>query len=299
MPKVAVIIPLYNAAPFIRETLESVLGQSASDIEVVIVDDGSTDQGPAIVQEYQEKTTRVRLIHQKNSGPAQARNRGILATDSEYLAFLDSDDLWLPQKLERQLAFLEEHPEVALCYTDARVIDSEGRPLPHRERKFPLPVFHDPQEALEHLMLINFVVTSSVVLRRQILKESGLFSDRYLGAEDWDLWLRIARKGLISGIREPLCLYRYHEQGLSRRRSFLLLATYRLTERSLQWLSPDGPPQLKNKLRRRLALLASEIGKYYPGRQGLNWHLKAIRHLPHYPTVWLRLLRFLVRFGQQ
>ncbi|WP_456434041.1 glycosyltransferase family 2 protein [Thermosulfuriphilus sp.] len=298
MPKVAVVIPCYNAETFIPKTLESVLAQDFPDYEIIVVDDGSTDSTRAILQEY-NRLSNLKIIHQSNAGPAQSRNTGIKASDSDYIAFLDSDDLWHPFKLRQQVEILDNNPGVGLCYTGAQVIDLSGKRLPQRDRKTALPVFNSHRRALEALMVENFIVTSSVLIRRGVLEKTGLFSDQYLYAEDWDLWLRIAKGFPIFGIPEALCLYRWHEKSFSSKRIALLESSYKLTRRSLSWLSSEGRSGfLEKRLLRRLGLIASDIGKLYLKEKkrtsALRWQLKSIRHLPTHPKPWLRLLKVLL-----
>lgn len=125
MPKVSVIIPVYNCENFIEETLKSVLSQTYKDFEVIVVDDDSKDRTGEIVNVIKDK--RIVYIHQENGGVSMARNNGILNSKGEYIALLDHDDLWLPEKLERQMPTLESNSKIGLVYSDCHIVDSKGR----------------------------------------------------------------------------------------------------------------------------------------------------------------------------
>lgn len=206
MPRVSVIIPTYNRAHLVHEAVDSVLTQTFRDLEVIIVDDGSTDDTSAVLAMYTDP--RVRVIYQENQGKGAARNTGIRAACSEYVAFLDSDDLWLPHKLERQLAMLTNHSPRAWGYTDAYGFDGETKQI--------LYVFsqqHQQYEGLveRHLILRDFIATSTTIVQRLVFKEVGMFSHAPR-AQDWDLWLRIAVNYPICRVPEALVGYRIHKR---------------------------------------------------------------------------------------
>src|SRR5574337_356453 len=124
-PTVSVVVPAYNAAAFLRRAIDSVLGQTAVDLELLVVDDGSTDATLQLLAGYGE---RLRAISQVNAGPAGARNRGLALARGRYIAFLDADDWWLPEKLGRQVALLDSRPEIGFCSTGTRVVHADGTP---------------------------------------------------------------------------------------------------------------------------------------------------------------------------
>ncbi len=202
--KVSVVIPAYNAAPFIERTLDSVLAQDFADLEVIVVDDGSTDGTRDIVAAM---GTPVVLVHGPRRGVSRARNAGVHLARGEYVAFMDHDDLWEPGKIGRQVAALEAAPPAALAFTQARLLEG-GRST----RVF--PVIPDPAsflaKAYENLVHENYIPMSSVMVRRACLPwldGSGPFDPGLQLAEDWDLWLRIARHHAIAFIPEPLTCY--------------------------------------------------------------------------------------------
>lgn len=210
MPKVSVIIPAYNAITYLPETLESALKQTFKDFEIIIVNDGSTDETEQWVSQI--KDPRVRLISQKNQGLSGARNTGITNAQAEHIAILDADDLWEPDKLEKQVRVLDENPEVALVYTWVAFIDEDSK---HTGRVFKNCAEGDVWEELtQH----NIVECGSVpLIRRSCFETVGLF-DRNLGSylEDWDMWLRIAVDHKFKVVKEPLVYYRQLSSSASR-----------------------------------------------------------------------------------
>jgi teichuronic acid biosynthesis glycosyltransferase TuaG len=210
-PFISVVIPSYNAAKYLAETLESVRAQTFRNYEVIVVDDGSTDRTFDIAARFEG----VRRLRQANRGAAAARNAGIGAARGAYVAFLDADDLWLPKKLEKQVAYLEQNPKAAWIYSDARVFDSaSGRTICRIGARIRL---HEG-EILRPLLLRSFIPSATPVVRRDALFAAGLFDEareRRIG-EDWSLWMRIAERHPIRLIDEPLALIRAYQTSTSR-----------------------------------------------------------------------------------
>jgi glycosyltransferase involved in cell wall biosynthesis/predicted SAM-dependent methyltransferase len=204
-PRVSVILPTYNRASLLKYALDSVMSQTYRDLEVIVVDDGSTDKTAEIAESY---SRGVRYFYIEHSGlPSVPRNAGLRLAQGDYVAFLDSDDEWLPVKLERQVEVLETHPAVGLVCSNALALE-HGQSAPGRV------YLRDDQGAsgwvLAKLLADNFVITSTAVMRRSLLSRTGLFSqDPLLRAlEDYDLWLRIATHGQIYYLPEALAIYR-------------------------------------------------------------------------------------------
>jgi glycosyltransferase involved in cell wall biosynthesis len=196
---VSVIIPTYNRCAYVREAVESVLAQGELAAEVIVVDDGSTDDTPAALQCFGD---RLRYLRQPRSGASSARNRGIRMATREWLAFLDSDDLWLPQKLKAQLEFLDNHPLVKVCQTEEIWIRNGKRINPkgyHRK----------PDGYCFPLLLERCLVSpSAVMIHSSVLEEVGLFDESLPACEDYDLWLRIGRRYPIALVKQPLIVKR-------------------------------------------------------------------------------------------
>jgi glycosyltransferase involved in cell wall biosynthesis len=202
-PCVSVVIPSYNRAALVVEAVGTVLSQEVKDIEVLIVDDGSTDATEGVVRAF---GPRVHYIRQDNQGPAAARNTGIRIARAPLIAFLDSDDLWMPGKLRRQLYLLDRNPSVNLVFsgTETRTAD-----LGHILSTYQ-PTEAQRGDAFREILAECFVKTSSVVIRREVLERVGLFNPVLFGPEDWELFARVLSCSRIDYVREPCVLYRKH-----------------------------------------------------------------------------------------
>ena len=184
-PLVSVIIPSYNRAHFIAETIESVLRQTHRNIEIIIIDDGSVDETRSVVERFGSK---VRYVWQENAGVGAARNHGLRLARGKYIAFLDSDDLWLPTKVETGVDVFEANPAVGLLCTDAMQIDAEGR------EKRSLRARGRSGRTTQHLLRNNFVIMSTHMARTAVVRKAGGFrEERILSAcADWELWVRLS-----------------------------------------------------------------------------------------------------------
>jgi glycosyltransferase involved in cell wall biosynthesis len=222
LPEVSVVIPAFNAAPFLAEALSSVLAQTVADHEIIVVDDGSTDDTPALLRRFID---RIRVLRQENKGVANARNRGISASLAPWVAFLDADDVWLPGKLEKQLDALRRNPDRVACATAFTVVDSALLPVEVHS------CAHEPDvQAL--LLRGNLIGTpSTVVCRRSVLQEMGGFDNALSQCADWDLWLRICRKAPFVCVDESLVLYRRHATNMSHSVGLLERDSVRVLER--------------------------------------------------------------------
>lgn len=204
MPQVSIIIPAYNSMNYLPETIESVFHQTFDDLEVIIVNDGSTDETEQWVSQIADQ--RVKLISQENRGNSEARNTGIRNARGQFLAFLDADDLWDPTKLEKQVRVLENNPEVGLVYTWVAYTNERGQPTGK------VPKHQAEGDVWKKLIEKNLLECGSVpMVRSRCFDSCGVF-DPNLGSflEDWDMWLRIASQYPFQVIQEPLVYYRQH-----------------------------------------------------------------------------------------
>ncbi|MBD3676028.1 MAG: glycosyltransferase [Planctomycetaceae bacterium] len=210
MTRVSTIIPAYNAEAFLRETLDSALAQTHDEQEIIVVDDGSTDATCEIAESF---GNRVKLIRQQNAGPAAARNRGAREASGEWLAFLDADDLWMPDKISTQLERANE-TGAPLIYTDRENIGV----CDHVSRYQSDCVELAEGELYEKLLCGNFITLSSVLIRKDVFESEGGFNEdlSLKAVEDWEFWLRIASSHAVAVCPEPLVQYRFHETGISR-----------------------------------------------------------------------------------
>jgi len=210
MPKVSVIIPTYNCAKYICQAVDSVLAQTYRDFELVVVDDGSTDNTKELLMQYGKQ---LRYIYQENRGMTAARNTGINNSSGEYIAFLDSDDMWLPSKLQRQVKLLDEAPEVGLVYCWHYYIDAEGNRCTFCNNRIGRS-FESGSRLFEKLIENNVISggASTPVIRRECLEKSGMFDESIPYSGDWDLWLRISMDYIVAVIPEPFACYRVMDE---------------------------------------------------------------------------------------
>ena len=209
MPKVSVVIPAYNAMPFLPETLVSVFKQTFQDYEVLIVNDGSSDG----IEEWVAQITdlRVKFISQINQGLAAARNTGLAHAQGEYIAFLDADDIWKPTKLEKQVRILEENSEVGLVYSWVGSIDHQGE-VRGKVRKN-----NATGDVWKKLIGHNVIECgSNPMVRRACFETVGNFDPKIAYAQGWDMWLRIATHYPFKVIKKPLIYYRAHSNNKSK-----------------------------------------------------------------------------------
>jgi glycosyltransferase involved in cell wall biosynthesis len=205
---VSVIIPTYNRGWILAEAIDSVLAQDYSDYELIVVDDGSTDATAAVLDAY---GSRIRVCRQNNRGVSAARNAGIGAASAELIAFLDSDDLWLPSKLGQQVAFFNRHPDALVCQTEEIWIRNGVRVNPKKRHRKPSGTIFEP--SLE----LCLVSPSAVMIRRSVFDQVGLFDESLPACEDYDLWLRVSSRFPVYRMPTPLIVKRGgHSDQLSR-----------------------------------------------------------------------------------
>lgn len=265
MSSISVIIPAYNVAPFIRETLETVFRQSFTDYEVIVINDGSpdTEDLERILGPYGE---RIRYIKQGNRGASAARNTGLRAAQGEFIAFLDADDLWLPNYLQEQMRFIHERNCDLVC-ADATVFNGGTN-----EKKTYMDVLMagaSPAGDVTFLGLVSAeqsLITSGVVARNASILRAGLFDEALRNAQDFDLWLRLAHNGArLAYQRKVLLRYRNREDGLSggainiHRRE---LRVYDKVEQSFD-LTAAERAEVSPVIADRRAMLEFELGKAY------------------------------------
>jgi len=274
-PLVSVVIPAYNAARTVVSTVQTVLDQTVRDLEVVVVDDGSSDDTVEVARGIDDP--RVRVVARENGGAAAARNTGIAEAKGTWVAFLDSDDQWLPVKLERQLAYVDAHPDVHAVQTGAYLVDDDLQ-VHHVRRCRP------SRDALwESLLFRNLpAFGSTLMIRRSKLVEIGCFDTNLEILEDWELAVRSARYCNLRSIEEPLTLYRTHPGNRSRNLD-IHLAPGELVLGRL-FADPDTPERIRAGRREiyahfytMLAGGALKVGRY--GECG-RWTIRALRSDP-------------------
>jgi glycosyltransferase involved in cell wall biosynthesis len=208
---VSVIIPTYNRGWIVRDAIDSVLGQTYADFELIVVDDGSTDRTPPILDAYGD---RLRVIRQANQGVSAARNRGIGESSGPLIALLDSDDIWLPGKLGVQVDFFRKNPAALICQTEEIWIRNGLRVNPGKRHRKPSGTI------FERSLELCLVSPSAVMVRRELFEKVGQFDESLPACEDYDLWLRVGCRFPVHLIDEPLTIKRGgHEDQLSRQSS--------------------------------------------------------------------------------
>lgn len=213
MPKVSVIIPTYNRSQLIDIAIKSVLEQTYRDFEIIVADDGSTDGTPSLLESYGQSIRKICMDH--TGQPATARNAGIHISQGKFIAFLDSDDRWLPDKLAQQVDILESNHIFGFICSNAW-IENDKKPL--GRYRFHPPSLMQQELNLENLLRNNMIITSSVMIRRELLDKSGTFDPdpRLSGMEDYDLWLRLAVITSIYYLSLPLLVYSSHQTSLGK-----------------------------------------------------------------------------------
>ncbi|MBF0511928.1 MAG: glycosyltransferase [Candidatus Omnitrophica bacterium] len=211
MPKVSVIIPTYNRGQYIQQALESVLAQTFHDYEIIVIDDGSTDNTQEILRRFKGK---IRSMRQDNQGISKTRNQAISRSNGQYIAFLDSDDYWVSEKLEEQVRILDRHPHVGLVYARMPIINEQG------ERIGMKPSGVCGRNFKELLEVWGDLPTSTIMTRKECFERAGLFDTSLCTMEDIDMWIRIARYYDLYEIENKvLAYYRRHEEQITNNRA--------------------------------------------------------------------------------
>jgi glycosyltransferase involved in cell wall biosynthesis len=212
--KISVILTTYNGSSrgYLSSAIESVLTQSYQNFELLIIDDGSTDNTKKTCSSYLEND-RIRYLYQENTGLAGARNTGIRASSGEFLCFLDDDDVWKPEKLQKQLEFIQNRlsgvNNWGLIFTWLELIDEQGEVISYRGH-------HQEGRLYRNLLFGNTVdAPSSVLIRREVFDNVGLFDESFENCQDWDMWLRISKEYMIFPVKEYLVQHREHQNRIS------------------------------------------------------------------------------------
>ena len=225
-PQVSVVMPVRNGARWLGEAIESVLSQTFGELELVIIDDGSTDDTPCVLDEYARRDGRVRVIAQPQLGLASALNRGVGEVGAEVIARLDADDRMQPERIERQIGFFRAHPETALLGSWAEKIDQHGRHLGWLRPQT------RARELIATLQRTNSFIHSSIMVRSEIVRRLGGYRPAFKAAEDYDLWLRIAEVAPIATLPETLVQYRRHGGNVTTREQIRQAFSARLAQSS-------------------------------------------------------------------
>jgi len=283
---VSVIVPSYNMAHFLPEAVQSALAQSYPNLEVLIVDDGSTDDTPQVVRQW-EGNPRVRVHRQANGGLSDARNQGIALTRGPFIALLDADDTWATDKLAQQMRLFAGRPEVGVVYSDVALMDPEGKPLPRG------PMRMHRGWISGALLIENFVPASSAVARRECFERHGGFDTRLRTGEDYDMWLRLSPHYQFDFVPEPAIHYRIWGGQMSKD----YRARYETGIRTMERFLANNPDVVERAAVRR-AWAHTYTGRgnvtLWRGRDrfgALRDYARALSFQPGYWPAWRAILR--------
>lgn len=253
MPRVSIVMPTYNCAAYIPESIQSVLNQDFQDFELIIVDDGSTDDTENIVS-YFEDVLKDRLIYIKteNQGASQARNTALKSCRGEFIAFLDADDIWMSKKLSTQLKVFEQFSDIALVFSDALIVDASGKSFNKNYIK-PWEINLPAREIYGQILAKrNFIPFSTIITKKSIINDIGVFDDAFKSSQDTDWLLRIAVKYEIKAVNETLSHYRVHPTAISRNIGLRKHDTIAILLKNLNLETPLSP-SIKKEIRTRIA----------------------------------------------
>lgn len=223
MPNVSVIIPAYNQGHYLSGAIQSVLDQTYQDFEIIVVDDGSTDNTAEVAKSFSD--TRVRYIYQKNGGLSAARNTGIRNSTGSYVTFLDSDDLFFPKHLDTLATMLNEKSDIGFVAGQTIPIDNEGNYLSEVPKS-------NTRELGDQFLLGNLLPVGSMMVRRCWLDKVGPFDESLRAYEDWELWLRLVRAGCqMTSVEQPVFQYRFHGEQMTRDGDRMRTATFAVLDK--------------------------------------------------------------------
>ncbi|NJM39416.1 MAG: glycosyltransferase [Anaerolineae bacterium] len=267
--KVSIIVPTYNRADLLGEALDSVLKQTFTNWEVIVVDDGSVDDTKALVSKYidrdSDRHSRIRYIYQANKGLPGARNTGLRAATGDYIAFLDSDDLFLPHKLQSQVAVLDQSPNLGLVASGHVEVDLHLRVL-----RTTRPWLAYPGLDLTSWLTSCPFIVNAVLVRRRWLEQVDFFDEEMRYVEDWDLWLRLAQAGCpMAWHPDVVCYYRFHISNMARHAQLMQNGMLRLMDKL--YAQPDlSPNVLARKEKAYANIYLDTAGRALPQGMGLR-----------------------------
>jgi len=210
--KISIVVSIYNADKTISSMIESVLNQTYKDFELILINDGSKDKSLEIINQYVQKDNRIILIDKNNSGLTKSLNIGLEKATGKYIARIDADDIWFPDKLAKQVAFLEDNNEYAMIGTAYNEIDDDGKIIHDKQRTVLLSSCDD---ILNNIEKLNPFLHSSVLFRKEVLKTVGFYNETFKYTQDYEYWVRIINKYKVANLTEILASRRYSENMIS------------------------------------------------------------------------------------
>lgn len=237
MPRVSILLTCYNHLAYLPAAWEGIANQTYRDFEVIAIDDGSADGAREWLSNQAPDFPLELQFNENNLGTYASLNAGLARAKGDFIAILNDDDVWMPEKLERQLALMEANPEVGLVHTDGFFIDGQGQRMEGSPLGFEFPRT-ETGDVLLDLIYQNKIIASAALVRRTCFQELGGFNESYFGSGDWEMWLRIAEKWRVGYVDEALTLYRVHGANASHK----LERIWRDDQMLREWLAPrlDG-----------------------------------------------------------
>ena len=294
--KVTVIIPTYNRAHFIENAIKSILQQTYRDYEIIVVDDGSTDNTGYLIAAY---GNQIRYFYQNHAGAASARNTGIKKSIGKYIAFLDSDDYFCEENLFKKILFLERNLDIGWVFSDWNYVDEFGNYFNKGSLHF-----HYAQKKLSGLIFgellykRNFIATPTVIIRRSVLDDIGLFDPMILSQEEYDLWLRISSKYSVCYINEPLVNVIVHADSLSSDFEKWTLGNALIVDKLHQILPKDFIVKkgfVNRLMADKFTFLARNYAKKNQFKNALNSYWQSMKYLPLQKRVYWLIIILLFR----
>jgi len=300
MALVSIVIPTFNSAPYLAETIESILSQSFNNFELILVDDCSTDQSPEIINKFNDSRIRHIRLNKNHGGPSKPRNMGINQANGDYIALFDSDDIMLPNKLERSVAMLDRFPEISVVFSDCFRFSNNGTILPNTllqgysglrnlltesvEKHFHIL---SPLDAYRNLFRENYIPTSSVMMRKEVFKNVGLFDEELVNGDDRDMWFRLSNLYSFGFIDIPLHKYRVRTGSVSSRGIMTHQNRIKVLKKQL---ALDLPTSLEKLAKELISSNYFSIGYAYRGQGNMpkarKYYVKSTRyHFSIYPII--------------
>jgi len=290
MPLVSIITPTYNREEYLVFAIESVLSQSFKDFEMLIIDDGSTDNTKDLVKRYRYDQ-RIHYFYQQNKGQSVARNTGLKQARGEYICFLDSDDLFKPDKLTRQIAFLKSNPEISITHSDEELIDEKGHVFSMYNMKRHSGILY------EKLLIDNFVSIGTVMVRRECFDELGMFDESIKVADDYELWLRFATKYKFHYEAEYLAQYRMMKDQLSTDKTARFNSNKKIIEafflRYPNLIDERGQAYFRCRFYTRRGSYHASVANFGNAMQD---YIKALRHDYCCSFTWRAIIKLVIKF---
>lgn len=297
-PRVSVVIPAYNTQRYLAESLESILNQSFEDFECIVVDDGSVDRTPQIIDDFATRDPRVKRLTIPHGGIVKGLNAGLEAACGQYIARTDADDICLPQRFERQVRYLDEHPECVIAGSKVTLVDPYNSPL------WDVEVKADHEDIVVELLRGNgwAIIHPSAMLRRETMLAVGGYRAEYEWVEDLDLFLRMGQLGRLTNLQEPLLRYRQHFASVNRTRLQLQIErTQRAVLEGYQRRGQSPPADLQVKVGTSMTRPEQIRSWLHQSRHIKNWNVARrhgwglLREEPWKMDSWKLMMRTLLK----